>query len=95
MSGRLYERRAGRHLYRGGGLPSERHDFVDGEVVEDRAEIAQLCSIVAGQGAALACSRCGNADEPIAAIVIIDSIQSAWLACAECWRMLPRARLVD
>lgn len=98
MSGRLHERRAARHFNHGNhgeAHAAERHDFVDGEVIEDRSIVAQLCSVIAMQGAPLACSRCGTTDEPIAAIFIVESVQSAWLACAQCWRKLPRARLVD
>ncbi|HJU28190.1 MAG TPA: hypothetical protein VJ718_03410 [Candidatus Binataceae bacterium] len=98
MSGRLYERRAGRHfnhVNRGADRLPEGHDLVNGEVIEDRSIVAQLCSEIAAQGVQIACSRCGVVDEPIAAIVIVESVQSAWLACAECWRKLPRARLVD
>jgi hypothetical protein len=73
----------------------ELNDLLDGEVIEERSMVVQLCSMMAAEGVTLACSRCSSVDEPIAAIVIIESVERAWLACAECWRKLPRTRLAD
>ena len=94
MSAQLYGRRT---AHNPNSTPSaERvYDFVDGQVVENRSIVATLCSVIAAQGASLTCTRCQNPDEPIAAIVIVESMEQAWLACAECSRELPRARLID
>lgn len=76
------------------GMPAP-HELINGELIEERSMIVQLCSMLAAQGAALACSRCGGEDEPIAAILIVESAESAWLACGDCLRVLPRVRMAD
>jgi hypothetical protein len=69
------------------------HDsFVDGELIEDSDTIRRLCHALRCEDEP--CYRCQNDSEPIAAILMLDEEQKAWLLCASCVRDLPREGLV-
>jgi len=66
----------------------ERDSFVDGELIEDCDTIVRLCHAMRCEDEP--CYRCHDDSEPIAAILMLDEEEKAWLLCASCVRELPR-----
>jgi hypothetical protein len=71
----------------------DEHDrFVDGELIEDCDTIRRLCHAMHCEDEP--CYRCRDDSEPIAAILMLDEDEKAWLLCASCLRDLPREGLI-
>jgi hypothetical protein len=69
-------------------------EFIDAEAIEDPADVAALCAGIGSAGGLLVCNRCDDPEEPIAGILLIASIEQAWVLCASCWRELPWEGLI-
>jgi len=83
-----------------GGLHEEHSragcgSFVDGELIEDSAMISFLCDAMRLADESRSCNRCQDESEPIAAILMLEADEKAWLLCGPCLRDLPREGLVD
>lgn len=71
----------------------DEHDsFVDGELIEDCDTIRRLCHAMRCEDEP--CYRCRDESEPIAAILMLDDDEKAWLLCAACVRDLPREGVI-
>jgi hypothetical protein len=66
-----------------------KNDLLDVSFVADAATVADICADVAPEGSLLVCNGCGNIEEPIAGILVIDDDQEAWALCGGCIRKLP------
>lgn len=69
--------------------------FVDGELIEDFAMVSLLCDAMRLTDESRLCNRCQDESEPIAAILMLEADEKAWLLCGPCLRDLPREGLVD
>jgi len=68
--------------------------ILDARVCEEYETIAILCSVARIAGSQLVCSRCGIAEEPIAAIFSYSEGDSSFM-CGPCYRrLMPRYRIV-
>ena len=54
-----------------------KNDLVDVGFVADAATVADFCADVAPEGSLLVCNGCGDIEEPIAGILVIDDDQEA------------------
>jgi hypothetical protein len=66
-----------------------KNNLVDVSFVADTATVADICADVAQEGSLLVCNGCGDIEEPIAGILVIDDDQEAWALCGDCIRKLP------
>jgi hypothetical protein len=66
-----------------------KNDLVDVGFVVNAATMADLRADVAQEGSLLICNGCGDIEEPIAGILVIDDDQEAWAFCGGCIRKLP------
>lgn len=71
---------------------SECDNFVSGELIEDGNIVRRLCQVMHCEDEA--CYRCHDDSEPIAAILMLDEDEKAWLLCGSCVRDLPREGVV-
>jgi hypothetical protein len=66
-----------------------KNNLVDVGFVADAAIVADICADVAQDGSLLVCNGCGDIEEPIAGILVVDDDQEAWALCGGCIRKLP------
>jgi uncharacterized CHY-type Zn-finger protein len=64
-------------------------------LIEDSAAIGLLCEAMRFGAEAQCCNRCHDESEPIAAILMLEADEKAWLLCGSCLRDLPREGLID
>jgi len=62
--------------------------LVDVVLVHDTAVVTAICAEV-GNGNLLVCNGCGDIEELIAGVLIIDDAEEAWVLCGACIRKLP------
>jgi hypothetical protein len=64
-------------------------DLIDVEILNDQASLADLADLLGEDGDMLVCHRCLDADEIIAAVLLIREEEEAWALCGSCLRQLP------
>ena len=69
-------------------------ELVDGELIDHRAAVVAACAFIAAAGVPAICTRCQDCDEPIAAVLLLEADERAWLLCGPCRRRLPCAGIV-
>jgi len=62
--------------------------LVDVVLVRDTAVVTAICAEV-GNGNLQVCNGCGDIEELIAGVLIIDDAEEAWVLCGACIRKLP------